>query len=515
MKKMTKLLAMVLAVMFVMAAFAGCGNDSDEKDTDGNEQDNNEARNDVIIATANEPPTLHPYDHNATAANYMNALTYDTLYRTNLDTLEPEPSLVTGYELLSDTEWKFTLREGVKFHNGETMTADDVKASMEYAKNDYSALTNIYTSWWSNIEVVDAQTFIITTNDVYAKTLNDLTRIKVVPKSLIDSGNDFNQNPVGSGPYKFVNWTLGDSLSFEAFEEYWGGAPAIKEMTWRIIPEGSSRTIALEAGEIDFIVEVETNDLSRLETTEGISVVNQTGTNFTFMMINNEVAPFDNQDFRHALNCAVDKDSVVEVALNGAGTGIFWQTPSVLSGYSEENLDSYDLELAKQHLEASGIDPSTVTFSCICSDDTKRRAGEVIQASLQELGITMELESMDLATYLSVTAEGDYEAAIGGYTSSDMMSFIEGVFHSKSINGSNLTRTNDPEIDSLYDLATTQLDAAERTATLEQCSSALNVRCPQVPLYQTNVVRAYNSDLQGVKVSASGTMRWQDVSWAE
>src|SRR5699024_1611298 len=100
----------------------------------------------------------------------------------------------------------------------------------------------------------------------------DLASHYVLPKSLLDSGEDISANPVGTGPYKFVKWTLGDSVEFEAFEDYWEGAPAIKKLTYRIIPEGSSRTIALEAGEIDFIVEVETNDLTRLEETEGITV---------------------------------------------------------------------------------------------------------------------------------------------------------------------------------------------------------------------------------------------------
>ncbi|MEA4920778.1 MAG: ABC transporter substrate-binding protein [Clostridiaceae bacterium] len=518
MKKITKLLSIVMALMFVMAAFAGCGS-KDANKTGGNDNQQGTPtatdRDDVIIATANEPPTMHPYDHNAVAANYMNALTFATLFRTNVETLEPEPMLATGYEILSDTQWKITLRKDVKFHNGETMTADDVKASMEWAKNDYSSLTNIYTSWWKDIQVVDPTTIIITTNDVYAKTLIDLTRMKIVPKSLIDSGNDFNANPVGAGPYKFVKWTLGDSIEFEAFEDYFDGAPAIKHMTWRIIPEGSSRTIALEAGEVDFVVEVETNDLTRLKADTDIAVLDQAGTSFNYMMVNNEKAPFNNEKFRKALNCAIDKDAVVQVALNGAGTGVSAQVPNVLSGYSDKNAEKFDLELAKKYIQESGIDPKTVTFSCICSDDTKRRAGEVIQANLAELGITMNLESMDLATYLSATAEGNYEAAIGGYTSSDMMSFIEGVYHSKSINGSNKTRLNDAEVDKLYNLATTQLDSTERNKTLEECSARVNSLCPQATLYQVNVVRAYNNALQGVAVSASGTMYWEYVSWAK
>ena len=514
-RSLLKMLTLALAMVLAFSFMAGCGGDEGtEGNTSGGVVSQNKDSNSIVIATANETPTMAPHQHSAVAGGYMNILTHNTLFQTNIETLVPEPCLVEDYEILNDKQWELHLREGVKFHNGETMTAEDVKASMEYAREN-SSYTSTYSTFWESVEVVDDLTLIVTTKEVYAKTLYDLASHYVLPKSLLDSGNDFNANPVGTGPYKFVKWTLGDSVEFEAFEDYWEGAPAIKKLTYRIIPEGSSRTIALEAGEIDFIVEVETNDLTRLEETEGITVINKTGTAFNFLAINNERAPFDNADFRHALNCAIDKEALVEVALNGAGTPVWAQTPEMFEGYSEDNLDSYDLDLAKQYIEASGIDPTTVEFSIICSDDVKRRSGEVIQANLKELGITVNLESMDLATYLSTVADGDFDAAIGGYTSTNMMSFIEGKFTTKSINGSNWNRYSDEHLDQLYVDATTDLDETSRVATLQEASAYLNEACPQPSMYLVNVVRAYNSDLQGIEVSASNTLRWQYVSWAE
>ena len=517
MKKATKVLCLLLTFAMAFAMLAGCGGNDTKQNNGGNDSKqpgNSSAKRDsIVIATANEPPMLHPYDHNATAANYMNDLTYGTLFRSNVDTLEPEPNLVESYEILSDTEWEFKLREGVKFHNGETLTTEDVVATMNWMRE--FPYTSMYSSFWEKVEIKDDLTFVITTKAPYAKTLYDLGSYKILPKSLIESGHDFNAEPIGTGAYKFVKWTLGDSLEFEAFEDFWEGEPPIKHMTWRIIPEGSSRTIALEAGEIDYIVEVETNDLSRLEADEKVTLVQKTGTQFNYMMINNTRHPFDNQNFRHALNCAIDKAAVAQVALSGAGTGVYALVPSVFAGYSEENIDKYDLEMAKKYLEESGIDPSTVSFNCICSDDTKRRAAEVIQAALQELGITMNLESMDLATYLSTTTDGNYDAALGNYTSSNLMSLIEGIYYSKSIGGSNRSRLNDSEVDALYVLATNTLDEAERVKILEKCSARLNDLCTQIPTYQADTIRAYNKDLENVKISASGGIRWQYVAWAE
>jgi peptide/nickel transport system substrate-binding protein len=286
-------------------------------------------------------------------------------------------------------------------------------------------------------------------------------------------------------------------------------------MTWRIIPEGSSRTISLEAGEIDVIIEVETNDLARMEENEEIAVYNIPGTSFNWLILNNEVAPFDNQDFRHFMNCAIQKDALVEVALNGAGTGNYRQSPGMFAGATDRNIDKYDPELAKEYLEKSGVDPTTVVFSCICSDDVKRRCGEVMQATLAEYGVTMNLESMDLATYLSAAGEGNFEACIGNCTTSNSLGFIEYKYHSKMIGGSNWTRTNDPKIDALYDEAVQTLDETKRMELVEECIAYIQEICPQVPTYSMNMVRAMDADLEGFEMNASGNTYWHYVSWAE
>ncbi|MBR5284754.1 MAG: hypothetical protein IKU27_06890 [Clostridia bacterium] len=527
MKKLAKLFSLLLVFAMAFSLFAACGakeeattentenktEDKAEASTDGGVQSQNKANNMVVVATANEPPTVAPHQHSAVAGSLMNILTHDTFLRLDFATLDPIPCIITEWETLSDKEWQFKIRDDVKFHDGSDLTTEDMVASMEYARAQ-SAYTQSYTEFWDKIEIVDDYTFKVTTKEVYAKTLLDMSSHYVLPSELIAEGEEaIAANPVGTGGYIFKDWTLGDSLTFEAFDGYWDGAPAIKTLKYRIIPEGSSRTIALEAGEIDYIVEVDNNDMGRLEETAGIATINQTGTAFNFLVLNNERAPFDNQDFRHFMNCAIDKDALVMVALNGYGTGNYTQTPIVFAGAATEIPDKLDKEMAQKYLDASGIDPKTVSFSCICSDDVKRRCGEVIQASLAEYGVTMNLESMDLATYLSVAAEGDFDTCIGGYTSSSMMSFVEGKFTEKQVGGSNWTRTVDPKIDQMYADLTQILDADERNAAMTELTNYINEICPQVPTYGANVTRAYNDDLKGVEISSSGTMYWCYVSW--
>ena len=219
------------------------------------------------------------------------------------------------------------------------------------------------------------------------------------------------------------------------------------------------------------------------------------------MMINNEIAPFNNENFRKAIASAIDKNAVVQVAVNGNGTPTDALVPDCFPGTTSEGAPTYDPEQAKAYFEASGLSPEECSFSIICSDDTKLRAGQVIQSSLKEnLGIDVQLESMDLATYLDITATGDYEAAIGNYTSSNLLSYALGVYHSSSINASNKTRLNDPEIDALIEEIQATLDPEENEAAVTEFSKAIN---------------AYKSDLQGFNCTAGGTTYYNLFSWGE
>ncbi len=473
------------------------------------------AKDTLIIATANETPSLTTNLHNAVAGDYINAMTHNGLFAT-ADDLSSVPALCESYEILSDTEWLFHLRKGVKFHNGMEMTAKDVKASLDLCKE--SPQVSQYGKSTGTVEIVDDYTIKITTDGPQSGLLSDLCHHgnAILPAELIESGHDFNKEPIGTGPYKVVAWNKGESVELEAFEDYWGGAPAIKHVTWKIIPEGSSRTMALEAGEVDLVIEVETTDIARLEDNPDITVFNGPGTSHNWMMINNEKAPFNNKDFRLALASAIDKEAVIKVALNGNGSASDSMTPDCFPGVVADGAPTYDVAKAKEYMAASGLNAADCGFSIICSDDAKLRMGQVIQSCLKEnLGVDVTLESMDLATYLDVTATGEYDAAIGGYTSSSLLAYVQGVYHSSSINGSNKTRTNDPTIDGLIDKLQATLDPEENVKVVTELSKAINEQCPQVPLFLRNNLRAYNSKIQGFNLNAGGNTHYERFYWAE
>ncbi|MCI9502621.1 MAG: ABC transporter substrate-binding protein [Hungatella sp.] len=525
MKKRTlRVFATAMVLSLAASLFVGCGSGNSGSSQGGGGTETSASaggsgdasasgKDTLIIVTANETPSVTTNLHNAVAGDYLNKMTHNCLFYMDED-MGVQPDLVESYENPSDTEWIFKLKQGVKFHNGEEMKAADVKASLELCKT--SPDVSLYGTSTGTIEVVDDYTVKITTDGPQSGLLIDLCHHgnAIIPAALIESGHDFNKEPIGTGPYKLTAWNKGESLEFEAFADYFKGEPSIKKVVWKVIPEGSSRTMALEAGEADLIVEVENTDLSRLEDNSNITVFNEGSTSHNFMMINNEKAPFDNLSFRRAIAAAIDKEAIIQVALNGAGTVADSMVPDCFPGTTNEKAPSFDVEQAKAYFAESGLNAADCGFAIICSDDTKLRVGQVIQSCLKEnLGIDVTLESMDLATYLDVTATGDYQAALGGYTANSLLAYAQGVYHSASINASNKTRTNEPEIDALIEKIQATVDQAENEKVVTEFNLAINDLCPQIPLYMKNNVRAYDSGLSGFNLNAGGNTYYDWMSW--
>ena len=511
MKKFVRLSALILVALMTLTAFAGCDKAAAGKDT-------------VTIATADETPSINPQDHNAVAGSYVNSLMYNGLATLDKN-LTPQLDLAESYTAEEQADgtylWTFKLKQGVKFHDGTEMKADDVVACLNNVQNmpEVSMYSNQFSE--KGVSKVDDYTVQMTTAGPSASLMYDLAHHAnmVVPARFIENGETSSANPIGTGPYKFVKWDRGEQLTFEAHADYFNKAEVakIKNVIWRIIPEGSSRTIALEAGEVDYVIELDTTSVTSLDANDKINVMKVPSTSHNWLCINNEVEPFNDINVRKALNAAVNKENVIKVALNGLGIVASSQTPLGMLGEIGEyqsGYDKYDVALAKEYMAAWGGDPSTIKLDMICSNDTKRRAAEVIQDNLKEIGINAEIVSMDLATYLDETRLGNFSGFIGGWTCDEMMNFLKGVCHSNNINASNKTRAGSPELDAIIDQACMTIDRAEREQLLQSATRILNEACYQVPLYQDFTVSAHNVNLQNTFITAGGTIYINEWSWA-
>ena len=498
---MKKILGIALAVMmlFTMASFASA-----------------EAKDTLVVAAPDESANLSTTGHDALQTAYLNVLSYNGLMKLDYS-MNPVPDLAESYEISEDgCTWTFKLREGVKFHDGTECTAEDVVASMIAAQSEPNVAN--FTKDYTAVEATDKYVVTITTDGYNSNLLYSLANHAnfVLPKAKLESGHDFNSEPCGTGAYKFVKWNHGDSIEFVANEDYYGGAPAFKNLIWRFIPEGTTRSLELEGGGVDFVIDVDAANMAGIEANDALKMIVVDSISLQFLNLNDTKGALQDINVRKAINCAVNKQAVVQIAENGHAMVAYAQAPIGFSGATTEGCDTeYNVEKAKEYLAAWGGDPATIEIAIICSNDAKVRAAQVIQSNLADIGINATIDRMDLATYLDVTAAGDHTAFIGGYTASSMIQYLMLNFHSTAIGAANKSRLNMPEVDALIEKAAAARTTEEMTAILTEVNTLINEQCPQVSLYQNQKLYASRVGVENVNVLPNGYFYVSEWTWAE
>lgn len=531
MKRICKnITAVAILITLLLGLLTGCGDtstkdsnqtaapkeveQSDKAKSDTTPADQSTGNKDTVtVALTDEPDYLSTCDTDSLMGAQMNLLTYNCLTRIDMETLQPVLDLASDYSQDSDTEWTFKLKQGVKFHNGEELKAEDVKASIAYAQSFDRTAT--YTSSISEVEVIDDYTVKLITANPNPNLLYDLAYHfnGILPASLIKDKNDFSANPIGTGPYKLVSWNKGNTLEFEANEDYFDQdrMPKIKHLVFSIIPEGTTRTMALESGDVDMVYSVSSSDIDRLKSDEDITVENIVSVENFFLFLNAVNGDFTDSNLRLAVAYGINRDDIIAGALNGYGTPSY---SCVSMGYAESvdtNAYSYDPEKAAEYLKLWGGDPSTVKLSIICSNDTKTSIATIIQADLAKLGINVEIQPTDSATYQAAMATDTLSAAIVSWSPANAATYVTR-FHSDR-HGNTPASVSSPEMDSLVEQLRVEMDEAKRVELIHSIIALANGDCWFVPIYQVNYFRAHSKDLQNVVCSATGYVDFSTMYW--
>jgi peptide/nickel transport system substrate-binding protein len=452
----------------------------------------------IIVAIGSDPPAIGPARHNALVGFYMTAMSFNGLFRICTDTLDPVPDLVSNWRAISDTVFEFTIYEGIKFHNGEEMTAEDVVASLHYVRT-YPFASVAHRSV-VGMEVVGRYTVRLNTGRPNSMFFNDLANQAnfIMPKSLIDAGNDFNVNPIGSGPFVFQEWIRGDTLIFTAFKDYFDKerAARVESVTFRVIPEGFGRTVALETGEIDYNVILQSSDLRRMRDNRNVTVLLTPGAQHNVLYLNNELPQFDNVHKRRIIGMAIDKEALALAAFDGFVDYTWVQGPTVFPGATEEGAYRFDPAGARALLIQHNINPATLGFQIIASTPPRATMAQVVQANLADIGIPVTIIQQDVATTQTRLNNGDFQAAFMGFTQPTLLGYLRAKFHSSNIGTTNRSRVNNPELDRLIDSALAEvIDENRRNALVRQALILANQNAYQIPTHMAMLTRAWNANL--------------------
>lgn len=310
------------------------------------------------IATAQEPGGwgLLNGGGGSEGQNVINLL-YDTLI-TYDEQLNVGEKLATKWERISDLEWRFTLREGLSFTNGEPVDAAAVAHSIEHiatVEPAYTYRNQWLASWPPTARVEDALNVVISTPVPQPILPRLLSRVAITPP-LASADPSFVERPVGSGPYKLVSWTPGIELSFEANEDYWGGAPAIKRIEWTIIPDPSTRVLALQSGDVDLVWDVPYERIADVNADERLKVLEFDSIGLAFLTFNfRSTSAVTDPRVRRAMTYAIDRVGIRDALMSGKGVLNTGPAPDgVIGAVDAGGFPERDVEMAKSLLAEAG-----------------------------------------------------------------------------------------------------------------------------------------------------------------
>jgi peptide/nickel transport system substrate-binding protein len=421
------------------------------------------------------------------------------------------PDLAEKWENPTPTTWVFTLRKGVKFHNGTELKATDVKYTYESVLDQKfaSPLRSFYTPI-QKVEAVDDYTVRFTLDAPYAPFLS-YAELAIVPQAVAsDPNSDFSNKPVGTGPFKFVSWKKGDTIELDANPDYFAGRPKLDHITIKIVPDNSARVVAVESGGLDFVQSpLSPQDVTRMAANKNFKVTRIPAAGYTYVSLNTADPILADVKVRQALSYAVDRKQILESIYKGIGTVGTSPIPAGMWAYTPD-VPSYDLNVAKakQLLDdagwkagADGIrakdgKPLKLTVRTHSEDPDRRQVIEVLQAEFQAIGVQADTGVTDFPTLNADMTAGKYQVAVIGWL--NLSNPDRAMFRQFTKDGAgNYGKYLNADVDKLIRDARTTLDQAKAKDMYQQATKQIVQDAPYIFLQNQEYIAIYRADLNG------------------
>lgn len=470
-------------------------------------------KTDLVIAVDADVDTLHPTDFSTTVElNILNQV-YDTLMYMNPDgTHDPEPRVAESYEISEDgLDYTFHIRDGITFHDGTPVTVDDVVFSIElYKASEYQGSQ---ISMLSSVEATDDHTVVCHLDAPYAPFLEGILSPNICSKAYYEADPDsFVTNPIGCGPYKFVSRTTGSNIILEANEDYYRGAPAIKNLSFEVIPDTATKAIALQTGEVSF-AEIDSSVLAQLEANPAITISEVPTSSFCYVSMNLEKEPFDNVLVRQAINYAIDRENLVAVCYDGEAEVNSNICAKNRSGYSEDQLQyTYDPEKAKELLAEAGITTPYDLGEILVAEKYSNLA-TVIQNDLKAVGLDVTISVKEFNAYIGDLTSGNYSITALNMTLEGDTQSLEMAFTTDYIGTANNARYSDAEMDELFNQTRSETDGEKRLELFDQILCKAQDEAIYAVLCNPLTLYAYSGELQCPEFPFEGNYYVYDFAW--
>jgi peptide/nickel transport system substrate-binding protein len=433
-----------------------------------------------------------------------------------------QPAVASEYSQSDDgLTWTFTIRDGITFSNGEAVTPADVVFSLNrHITTENSPLP--LNAPITDIVAEGDNTVVVTLSSPYTPFAAELAGFAngILPADLAgQSPEEFFANPIGTGPFVVDSWEQGGEISFVKNENYWqDGKPYVDKLVYTLVPDDNQLVAQLTGGQVDAIDEVPEANVADLEANPAVSVVSTDSWNVEELFFNNLDEHFADRNVRRAIALAIDKEGIVEATSFGTAKVAGSLLPPSIEYYSDDiDTLSLDLDKAKDEIAQSAFPDGFETTLLVASGNTLRaQAAQAIQQQLAPLGITVNIESIDLAAFRARFRAFDYEFMLNGATSDtpDPNSIIS--FQADPDAGTNAywTHYSNDEVTALLHEGTALPEGDEREATYMQIQELIAQDAPYVPLSYPAAIKGTSSKVHDFVVLPNGSTRLQDA-WIE
>lgn len=487
----------------------------------------------AVLGIDNDPPTLNLATSTDFGAGDVSAKILEGLIWLDPD-YNPRPSLATAWIVSPDSKtYTFTLRKGVKWHDGKDFTSADVKFTLvEVLAKLHPRAAPVFKNLGVEVDTPDAGTVVVRLQKPYAPFLSQMTVFDapMLPRHIYEGSNvgtnPANQKPIGTGPFKFAEWKRGASIRLVRNDTYWdAGKPYLQEIIFQIIPQASNRVPALQTGEIDELLDFYTPkpEIPRLLADK--SLAPRRGVNIPaiwFMMFNIQSPVFAKKEARHTLAFAIDRDRIVKQVMQGIarpgagafGDGFKWLlNPDV--AYAKKY--PFDPARAKALLAKAGIKPNSVTLRMPfdLNRPQMRAQSQIIQENLRNIGLEVRLEPLERSVLIDrVAVKRDFDMTLASfYSAGDPAIGYTRLYVTNTSTAANTNSSgySNPKVDDLLAMAATAADRNARAKAYKELQVILNEDLPSLVLFDEETVDTASKKLSGVFPGLDARDQWAGV----
>jgi peptide/nickel transport system substrate-binding protein len=504
---------LVLGAALVLATSCSSGQSVNTGGGGGGSGGSSGGSNTLVAAVSAQPDQFDPHVTTAYASFEVLENVYDTLVVPDPGDLTMKPSLATDWTTSPDgLQWRFTLRQGVTFHDGSAFDSADVVYS--YNRIIQQKLANAYR--FANVTSVAAdgpQAVVITVKQPTPNLLALIGSFKgmaILPEGAAEK-SDLKTTADGTGPFTLVSSDASHTV-LKAFDEYWGGRPKVDGIEFRYITEPTAALTALRNGEVQWTDNIPPQQIDQLRSDDSVHLETTPSVDYWYMTMNYKREPFGNPSVRKAIATAVDRQAVTTAARFGAARANETAIPKGSFYYTDYSPYTPDAGKAQQLLQQAGVQ-TPVKMGLMVTDQYPETvtAAQVIASELKPIGIDVDVQTVDFATWLDRESKGDFDAFMLGWLGNiDPADFYQAQHTTGG--SSNYQGYSNPQVDQLLQQGATASDQNARKQAYDQAAKTIVDDVSYLYLYNPDVVQAWSPKLKGYQIRADKAINFEGVT---